>query len=276
MSVQPVSAAQAIGEYLQSPDDLAKVVAFRKKLEKEKASIDARLKTGVKEQLESTRDALRKLLGTRANIQAVKDEMSTIDGLGRNPQNSISKFDEIARVSMAHRNFEQVEEMVNNLTEMHDKLDMLEGMLYSDRKNILGPAKNLLSLHFHLNQLEGFRNQTMHQAKKASPNSRLTLARWFERLDKFIGDFDSYFAELSKSILPIVRAGHQEVVVKLVKIAEIEGKEDEKVRVFPLCDQQPPNIVSGNSYSAGEEGCEDGRRIEIPFITSKRSSHQAL
>lgn len=232
MSIQPVSAAQAIGEYLQSPDDLAKVVAFRKKLEKEKASIDARLKTGVKEQLESTRDALRKLLGTRSNIQAVKDEMSTIESLGRNPQNSISKFDEIARVSMAHRNFEQVEEMVNNLTEMHAKLDMLEEMLYADRKNIFGSAHNLLGLHFHLNQLEGFRNQTMHQAKKASPSSRLTLARWFERLDKFIEDFDKYFAELSKNILSIVRAGHPEVVVKIVKIAEIEGKEDEKVRTL--------------------------------------------
>ena len=36
MSLQPASAAQAVGEYLQSPDDLMKVAAFRKKLEKEK------------------------------------------------------------------------------------------------------------------------------------------------------------------------------------------------------------------------------------------------
>lgn len=100
MSVQAPSAAQAVGEYLQSPDDLAKVSAFRKKLEKEKASIDARLKSGVKEQLEATRDGLRKLLGTRANIQAIKDEMSTIDGLCQNPQNVITTFDQISRVGL--------------------------------------------------------------------------------------------------------------------------------------------------------------------------------
>lgn len=77
MSAAPISAAQAIGEYLQSPDDLLKIAAFRKKLEKEKASIDARLKSGVKEQLDATREGLRKLLSTRNNVQVIKDEMET-------------------------------------------------------------------------------------------------------------------------------------------------------------------------------------------------------
>ena len=94
-----VSAAQAIGEYLQSPDDLAKIAAYRKKLEKEKASIDARLKIGVKEQLDATREGLRKLLGTRTNVQAIKDEMATVDTLCRNPQNIVETFDQISRVS---------------------------------------------------------------------------------------------------------------------------------------------------------------------------------
>lgn len=130
---------------------------------------------------------------------------------------------------MVHRNFEQVEEMVNNLMEMHSKLEMLETMLDTDSKDITGPAHNLLPMHFYLNQLESFRNQAMHQAKKATAESRATLAKWFERLNKFIEDFDEYFAVLCRNVLPIVRAGHPEVVVKLIKIAEVEGKEDEKV-----------------------------------------------
>lgn len=130
---------------------------------------------------------------------------------------------------MVHRNFEQVEEMVNNLMEMHTKLDMLEQMLQADREDITGPAHGLLPIHFHLNQLESFRNQAMHQAKKSSAESRATLTRWFERLNTFIEAFEEYFASLSGNILPIVRAGHPEVVVKLIKIAEMEGKEDEKV-----------------------------------------------
>jgi exocyst complex component 3 len=94
----PVSAAQAVGEYLQSPDDLLKIAAFRKKLEKEKASIDARLKTGVKEQLDATREGLRKLFGTRNNVQIIKDELETVDRESSNPQNVVMTFDQISRV----------------------------------------------------------------------------------------------------------------------------------------------------------------------------------
>lgn len=100
MSVQnPVSAAQAVGEYLQSPDDLVKIAAFRKKLEKEKASIDARLKNGVKEQLDATREGLKKLFGTRNNVQTIKDEVQGIDRQCSDPQNTIATFDQISRVS---------------------------------------------------------------------------------------------------------------------------------------------------------------------------------
>ena len=98
-----MSAAQAVGEFLQSPDDLLKVAAFRKKLEKEKASIDTRLKSGVKDQLDATRDGLRKLFSTRTHIQSIKDEMQVVDALCSDPKNSVSTFDQISRVSTQSR-----------------------------------------------------------------------------------------------------------------------------------------------------------------------------
>lgn len=133
---------------------------------------------------------------------------------------------------MVHRNFESTEDMVNNLLEMTAQLDHLEQMLASDSREIVGPAPNLLVIHFQLNQLETFRNQTMHQAKKSSPQSQTSLARWFARLDKVIADFDEYIVQLARNVLNLVRAGDADVVVKLLKIADVEGKEDEKVRTF--------------------------------------------
>jgi exocyst complex component 3 len=93
-----ISAAHAIGEYLQAPDDLAKVSAFRKKLEKEKASIDARLKTGVKEQLQATRLGLKKFLSTRQSVQAIKDEMMIVERDCEDPSVRVPTFDQIGRV----------------------------------------------------------------------------------------------------------------------------------------------------------------------------------
>ncbi|KAI0754697.1 exocyst complex component sec6 [Daedaleopsis nitida] len=234
MSAPTTSAAQAVGEYLQSPDDLAKVAAFRKKLEKEKASIDARLRSGVKEQLDTTRDGLRKLFGTRNNVQTIKDEMETVDRVCNDPTHVVSTFDQISRVSMVHRNFEQTEEMVNNLLEMNSKLEMIEQMLLEDSNDILGPAFNLLRIHFALNRLEAFRNQTMHQAKKSSADIRNTLTRWFERLNRLLEAFDEYILELARNILPIVRSGNPDVIVRLMKVVEMEAREDEKAIAIKL------------------------------------------
>ncbi|KAF8920544.1 exocyst complex component Sec6 [Mucidula mucida] len=234
MTAAHASAAQAIGEYLQSPDDLVKISAYRKKLEKEKASIDARLKSGVKEQLQATREGLRKLLGTRTNVQAIKDEMVTVDRQCGDPANRVSTFDQISRVSMVHRNFEQTEDMVNNLLEMNAKLATIEQLLEADRQEVVGPAPNLLVIHYLLNQLESFRNQTMHQAKKASLDSRNILARWFEQLNTVIEQFNEYITQLAENVLNIVRAGYPDVVVRLIKIAEIEGREDEKAIAIRL------------------------------------------
>ena len=145
---------------------------------------------------------------------------------------------------MVHRNFEATDEMVNNLLSMGAQLDNLEHMLAADKREIVGPAPNLLIIHYHLNQLERFRNQTMHEAKKASPSSQATLARWFEDLNKLIVEFDEYILDLAKNVLNLVRAGHSDVVVKIIKIAEIEGKEDEKVKLPSI----HGSVVGSNSY----------------------------
>ena len=124
--------------------------------------------------------------------------------------------------------------MVNNLLEMSNKLDLLEDMLAADRNNILGRAPNLLYIHYQLHQMEAFRNQTLHQAKQASANSRNTLNRLFERLNKVIEEFDEYILTLARNVLPLVRAGMSDVVVRLIKIAEQEEREDEKVSILYL------------------------------------------
>jgi exocyst complex component 3 len=122
--------------------------------------------------------------------------------------------------------------MVLNLQGMNSELNALEDMLEEDAQDILGPAANLLPMHYQINQLEAFRNQTMHQAKKASAQSRAKLAERFERLNVLIEAFDQYIVALARNIVALVRSGHPEVVVKLIKIAEREGREDEKVILF--------------------------------------------
>ena len=138
------------------------------------------------------------------------------------------------KVSRVHRNFAQTEEMVNNLLDMDDKLGNLEYMLDEDSRDPQGPNEHLLELHYQVNQLEAFRNETMHMAKSATPQTRSTLTQSFSRLNRLSTSFDAHIIVLAKNILPLVRAGYTNVVVKLMKIAEMEGREDEKVLSFSI------------------------------------------
>lgn len=131
-----------------------------------------------------------------------------------------------------HRNFAQTEEMLTNLLDMDDKLGNLEYMLDIDSADPQGPNENLLVLHFYINQLEAFRNEATHMAKKATAQTRSTLLQYFARLSRLIDAFDAHILALAKSVLPLVRNGHTDVVVKLIKIAELEGREDEKVIII--------------------------------------------
>lgn len=171
---------------------------------------------------------------------------------------------------MVHRNFQQTEEMVNNLIDMNSKLDVLEDLLTEDSSDILGPAPSLLYIHHQLTQLEAFRNQTMHLSKKAKPSSRSTLLQYFERLNTFVEAFDEYIIGLARNILHLVRAGHPEVIVKLIKIAEVEGREDEKVRTHDGCVLLFNLTASyvGHCHSPSQEGCQNGRSLQIQIHAS--------
>lgn len=123
--------------------------------------------------------------------------------------------------------------MVQNLQSMADKVDHIASLLESDMSQDGGPvgySPNLLPIHFQLQQLEAFRNETMHQAKKSNAAEREILTRWFAKLDQVGEEFERWLWEISRNIVELARRDNGGTVVRLLKIIEFEGKEDEKVR----------------------------------------------
>lgn len=98
MSTQ--SASSAVSEVLRQPDDLLKLGAYRKKLLKEKAALDAKLSSGVKAQLDATREALLKLQASRAAVGLIREEMMAVEKL-KGESGEGEAFDRITRVSVA-------------------------------------------------------------------------------------------------------------------------------------------------------------------------------
>lgn len=128
---------------------------------------------------------------------------------------------------------------------MSSKVQHLDHLLTTDQSHPLGPcgpAVNLLVIHHGIQGLEGFRNETLFSAKLdqrvggSGPGSsrgeeeKRILLKWFERLDDLIKRYEEWLWAIAGNMLDTVREGNGGVIVRLIKIVEFEGKEDDKVR----------------------------------------------
>ncbi|KAF9117597.1 SNARE-binding exocyst subunit S6, partial [Linnemannia schmuckeri] len=118
--------------------------------------------------------------------------------------------------------------LVNNFQELHQDLDRIKSMMRDDMKNILGPAPNLLLVHYQLYKLENLRNTTMHMAKDEPLDVKVTLKQYFGRLDQFIEEFEEYLWELSRNMIDLIKNKQGAVIVRLIKIIESEEAADAK------------------------------------------------
>ena len=98
MSVAIPIMTTPVGEFLQSPDDLSKLSALRQRLVNEKASLDVRLQNGIKEQLDVTRDGLRKLFSTQMILQGIWDAVDRANDIDEETESARSEFEQISRV----------------------------------------------------------------------------------------------------------------------------------------------------------------------------------
>ncbi|CAH1760027.1 9778_t:CDS:2 [Entrophospora sp. SA101] len=229
-SSDAVDAAIArITELLRSPDDLVKTSLIRKRFAIEKASIDAQLKTGVKLQLDTTQEGVDALTNAKKKMLTIRENMKTIDRLCSEAQNMIQDFPRINKISQIHKNFVATQETVQKLQEMYVVVEQIQNMLQQDKQNILGPAENLLFVHYQIFQLQRFRDYTMYQANNSSQEDDvITLKQYFKKLDELVLDFEDYIWNIAKNMIELVRNGRRPVIVKLVKIIEIEERTDER------------------------------------------------
>ncbi|WAR52504.1 hypothetical protein PtB15_1B946 [Puccinia triticina] len=238
-----ITAARAVGELFKSPDDLVKLAQIRKRLQREQAGIDAKLKQGAKEQLDATREAMSKLRESKNQIEAIKEEMVAVEKACEDPRVRVEGFGKIASVSKIHRNFVATAKMVEQLRDMDYKIERIEKLLAKDRASPLGDAPNLLAIHYTLSEMETFRNETVLQAnREGNSETTRTLAGYFERLAGTIEAFESHYVHLASNMLDIVRKGHATVAIKIAKIAEIEGQRDERAIAIRLVKRQNKDI----------------------------------
>ncbi|ROW00509.1 hypothetical protein VSDG_03290 [Cytospora chrysosperma] len=218
-----------LSELLRIPDDLDKVTAMKQEFSRKKGAVDAQLRSGLREQLETTQSGINGLSDGQKAVQQIKEEMMKIDKLCSESQNMIKDFATINLVSQAHRNFGAVEEMRKNLETFNDRLAGVENMLREDEADQEN-MPNLLPIHYELTQLRNIRDDAIEQIQRSGEQDlQSTLEDYFERLDAAIDWFDEHVGLIATSLINLVTAENNGLIVRFAVVIEAEEKSDQRV-----------------------------------------------
>ncbi|CAK7243736.1 MAG: SNARE-binding exocyst subunit S6 [Sporothrix thermara] len=233
-----------LADLLRHPDDLDKIATLKLDFARKKAAIDSQLRAGLRDQLETTQSGMTGLSDGQKAVQQIKEEMMQIDKLCSESQNMIKDFATINQVSQAHRNFGAVEAMRHNLETFNDRLSAVEAMLRAnddDQENM----PNLLPIHYELTQLRNIRDDAMEQIQRADDTSlQSTLEDYFERLDGAIDWFDEHVGLVATSLISLVTAENNNLVVRFALIIEAEETSDQRVQALQEAMRDHKEIAS--------------------------------
>ncbi|KAJ9105565.1 hypothetical protein QFC19_003547 [Naganishia cerealis] len=241
-SPAPPATPASLAALLQSPADLAKLALIRRKLVKEKAAIDARLNEGVSRQLADTRRGLGALIGAREAVGRVREEVAglqvlrgtriAVDATGETEDEALRKIAQVAKIA---RNLAQTVDIVTHLRHITSSCAHLSQLLSADLSEPYGERRNLLRIHAELRQLEQFRGEALHMPARGSPaGEKQILEKLFEPLQVLMARFEDALWDVVAEVVEWIRKGRSGVVVRVWKIVEVEGKEDEKAVAIRL------------------------------------------
>ncbi|CAN8104215.1 unnamed protein product [Discula destructiva] len=262
-----------LSELLRIPDDLDKIAALKAEFSRKKGAVDAQLRSGLKEQLETTQSGMNGLSEGQKAVQQIKEEMMKIDKLCAESQNMIKDFKTINLVSQAHRNFGAVEEMRKNLETFNDRLETVENMLREDEADQEN-MPNLLPIHYELTQLRNIRDDAIEQIQRTGEqDSQTTLEEYFERLDGAIEWFDEHVGLIATSLINLVTSENNGLIVRFAIIIEAEDKSDQ--RVLALQEALKDHKEMATRFQSITDGAKRVRGYKDKFLEAVKIYAQA-
>ncbi|ROV93023.1 hypothetical protein VPNG_09415 [Cytospora leucostoma] len=262
-----------LSELLRIPDDLDKVTAMKQEFMRKKGAVDAQLRSGLREQLETTQSGMNGLSDGQKAVQQIKEEMMKIDKLCSESQNMIKDFATINLVSQAHRNFGAVEAMRKNLETFNDRLAGVEDMLREDEEDQEN-MPNLLPIHYELTQLRNIRDDAIEQIQRSGEQDlQSTLEDYFERLDAAIDWFDEHVGLVATNLINLVTAENNGLIVRFAVVIEAEEKSDQ--RVLALQDALKDHKEMAARFQSITDGAKTVRGYKDKFMQAIKAFAEA-
>ena len=235
---------QRLSDILRTPEDLEKIGALKAELMRKKADVDARLREGLKEHLETTQIGMSTLGEGQKLVGQIKEEMKSIHDLCEQSQAMRNNFPQIDYLARVHRNFEATKAMQAGLQSFNEDCTEVRRLLEDDEMD-LENQPHLLEAHMKLTRLRDFRDEALDQIRKAKDNSlQTTLEEYFEALDSVIELFDEHVGGICMDLIDLLQRDNNGIIVRLAIVIASEEKNDDRVRALQDAQKDHQDLVS--------------------------------
>lgn len=221
-----------LDDILRHPEDLDKITGLKAEYSRKKAAVDAHLREGLRDQLETVQRSINALTEGQRQVVKTKDELQGIDKLCAESQTSVEDFSQIDKLAKMQRHFEATLMIKKGLESFSADLAEIENLLTEDDDD-LEDQPNMLRAHMLISRLRDFRDEAMDQIRKAGDDSNEeTLVDYFQGLDSVIEWFDDHLGTACMNLIPLVQSDNNSMVIRLAVVVANEEKNDETVRAL--------------------------------------------
>ncbi|XP_048590659.1 exocyst complex component 3 [Nematostella vectensis] len=221
------NAAKLVATMLQNPDSLDKVEQWRRRVMRNKASVEARLKTAVQSQLEGVRTGLGQLQGALQDIKQIKQSMEEVDGNLKGVSKLAEDLEQVKQVQYRHSQLSKCNELLNHIFNVPENVEKAY-ILISDGK--------LLLAHKCLADLEATRDEFLFEVHKMSQSDDRPKTDQ-SPLHDYFRDVAKLSETLGKQLWLVLQRFHSSVrsdpaqLVTALRIIEREERADKRAEL---------------------------------------------
>uniref|UniRef100_A0A1I8PFZ9 Amine oxidase domain-containing protein n=2 Tax=Stomoxys calcitrans TaxID=35570 RepID=A0A1I8PFZ9_STOCA len=214
------AALKDIINMFQRSDQLEKLEQYRQRVARQKASVEALLKSGLQNQLDGVRVGLEQLKTCLQDVREFKRSMGVVEQL---MQGVPEIYEALQDVRKENIKYSQLATAVKNL-----------GLIYNVEASVqqtmtLIEEDNLLYAHQSLTELENARDDLLdelHMQPKQHVSDKITFKRHFEKFDTVSQALEKKLRFILSRTLETVRKEPQ-IIVTALRIVEREEKSDQ-------------------------------------------------
>lgn len=233
-----------IQDALRTPEDLEKISILKADISRKKGDVDARLREGLKDHLDTTQTGMSTLSEGQKLVGQIKEEMKSIHDLCEQAQAIRKNFPQLDYLARVHRNFEATRAMQAGLDSFERDCSYVQRLLEDD-ENDLENQPNLLEAHMRVTRLRDFRDEALDQIRKAKDSSlEQTLLDWFQQLENIIELFDDHIGQICMHLIELVQRDNTGIIVRLAIVIASEEKNDDRVRALQDAQKDHQDLVS--------------------------------